>query len=78
MPATLLAVTGLSPAIVTETVWALAMENLRVLPARVIFLTTAVGAAKIQEQLFTPLPHLGGVSAWQGSAHRARRRPGRA
>ena len=65
MPAILLAVTGLSPAIVTETVWALAMESPRLLPSRVIFLTTAVGAAKIQEQLFTPLPALGGVSTWQ-------------
>ena len=51
MPTTLLAVTGLSPAIVTETVWALAKENPPTLPTRVIFLTTAVGAAKIQEQL---------------------------
>ena len=65
MSSTLLAVTGLSPAIVTETVWALAHENTRTLPGRVIFLTTAVGALKIQEQLFTPLPALGGVSAWQ-------------
>jgi len=65
MSAVLLAVTGLSPAIVTETVWALAREKPRTLPGRVIFLTTAVGAVKIQEQLFTPLPALGGVSAWQ-------------
>ena len=65
MPATLLAVTGLSPAIVTETVWALAHEKPPTLPGRVIFLTTATGAAKIQEQLFTPLPAFGGVSAWQ-------------
>jgi len=65
MPAVLLAVTGLSPAIVTETLWALAHESPRTLPGRVIFLTTAVGAVKIQEQLFTPLPALGGVSAWQ-------------
>lgn len=65
MPAILLAVTGLSPAIVTETLWALAHESPRLLPSRVIFLTTVVGAAKIQEQLFTPLPGFGGGSAWQ-------------
>jgi CRISPR-associated protein (TIGR02584 family) len=65
MPATLLAVTGLSPAIVTETVWALAHEKPRCLPARVVFITTATGAAKIKEQLHTPLPALGGQTAWQ-------------
>ena len=65
MPTILLAVTGLSPAIVTETIWVLAHESPRVLPQRVVFLTTGVGANKIQEQLFTPLPALGQVSAWQ-------------
>lgn len=62
---TLLAVTGLSPAIVTETVWALSRERARVLPGRVVFITTQVGEAKIREQLFTPLAALGGVTAWQ-------------
>lgn len=66
MPDTiLLAVTGLSPAIVTETVWALAQEKPRTLPKRVIFVTTQVGADKIREQLFAPLEALGGSSAWQ-------------
>lgn len=61
----LLAVTGLSPAIVTETLWALAAEKPRVLPRRVQFITTAVGAQKLREQLFTPLPSFGGKSVWQ-------------
>ncbi len=61
----LLAVTGLSPAIVTETVWALAQEKPSVLPWRVQFITTGVGAAKIREQLHTPLPAFGGQTAWQ-------------
>lgn len=65
MPATLIAVTGLSPAIVTETVWALAQEKPRILPQRVIFITTGTGAVKIQEQLHTPLPAFGGQTAWQ-------------
>lgn len=65
MPATLLAVTGLSPAIVTETVWALAQEKKRVLPGRVVFITTQVGALKIAEQLFTPVPAFGGRTAWE-------------
>lgn len=65
MPATLLAVTGLSPAIVTETIWALAQEKQRVLPQRVVFITTGTGAAKIREQLHTPLPAFNGQTAWQ-------------
>ena len=64
MPTTLIAVTGLSPAIVTETVWALAHEKKRVLPERVIFITTLTGAEKIQQQLFTPLPAFAGKTAW--------------
>ena len=62
---TLLAVTGLTPAIVTETVWALAKEKPKVLPSRVIFITTGIGAAKIKEQLHTPLTAFGGQTAWQ-------------
>ena len=65
MPSVLLAVTGLSPAIVTETVWALAQEKPRIIPRRVVFVTTEVGARKIHEQLFTPLPAFGNVTAWQ-------------
>mgnify|MGYP001405780248 CR=1 FL=1 len=65
MPTTLLAVTGLSPAIVTETVWALAQEKKRVLPERVVFITTFVGAEKIQQQLFSRLPAFGGKTAWE-------------
>lgn len=65
MPTTVLAVTGLSPAIVTETVWALAHEKKRVLPERVVFITTAVGAERIREQLFSPLDGFGGRTAWE-------------
>lgn len=65
MPTTLLAVTGLSPSIVTETVWALAQEKPRTLPQRVVFITTSTGAAKIREQLHTAFPGLGGQTAWQ-------------
>ena len=62
---TLLAVTGLSPAIVTETVWALAQEKPRTLPHRVVFITTGIGATKIKEQLHTPFTALNGQTAWQ-------------
>jgi CRISPR-associated protein (TIGR02584 family) len=65
MTTTLIAVTGLSPAIVTETLWALAREKPKVLPARVVFITTRTGAEKIREQLHTPLAALDGQTAWQ-------------
>ena len=61
----LLAVTGLSPAVVTETVWALAHEQPPVVPARVEFLTTAIGARRIRELLFTPQARFAGRTAWQ-------------
>ena len=56
-PATiLLAVTGMSPAVLTETVWALAHPADRacdrIIPDRVIALTTTRGAREIEEQLF--------------------------
>jgi CRISPR-associated protein (TIGR02584 family) len=47
----LLAVTGMSPAVITETAWALAMGNPRVMPARVIALTTTEGRRQIREAL---------------------------
>lgn len=66
----LLAVTGMSPAILTETIWALAHPAADsgeepVLPHRVIVLTTTVGRREIESSLFAPLPRLGGVSAWE-------------
>ena len=65
MNTTLLAVTGLSPAIVTETLWALAMRKPRVLPRRVVFVTTLTGARVIEEQLFTPLPEWQDQCVWE-------------
>ncbi len=64
MNTTLLAVTGLSPAIVTETIWALAMRKPRILPRRVVFVTTLTGARIIEEQLFIPRPDWGDLSVW--------------
>lgn len=62
---TLLAVTGLSPAIVTETLYALSRETPSTLPERVVFVTTITGALRLQEQLFTPLPDWGGCTVWE-------------
>ena len=61
----LLAVTGMSPGVLTETVWALAHEPEPVIPTRVIILTTAAGREEIRRQLFAPSAQLGGAEAWQ-------------
>lgn len=50
----LLATTGLSPAVLTETIWALAHEKPAVIPDQVIVLTTTTGRAQIEKQLFGP------------------------
>jgi len=60
----LLAVTGMSPAVLTETIWALAGQTPAVLPNRVIVLTTAAGRERLQKSLFAPADRLGGVSPW--------------
>ena len=52
MKTILLATTGMSPAVLTETVWALARENPAVVPDEVYVVTTVSGAAKLKEQLF--------------------------
>lgn len=59
----LLAVTGMSPAILTETIWALAHEAEPILPTRVIAVTTTEGRAQL-ERLFAATPELGGQSPW--------------
>lgn len=48
----LIAVSGLTPAIITETVWALARETPPTIPDQIIVLTTETGRARIAEQLF--------------------------
>ena len=65
MPTTLIAVTGLSPAVVTETLWALAHSPRPTLPERVEFITTAIGAEVIERQLFTPSPEWNGSTVWE-------------
>lgn len=59
----LLAVTGMSPAILTETIWALAHEPEPVLPKRVIAVTTTSGKARLTS-LFEPAKALDGYSPW--------------
>lgn len=49
----LLSLVGTAPAVLSETVWALATQDEPVIPDRVIAMTTSTGAAKIKEKLFT-------------------------
>lgn len=60
----LLAVIGMSPSVLTETLWALAHEPEPVLPKRIIVVTTSRGRQQIDDHLFTPRPRFGGASAW--------------
>lgn len=60
----LLAVTGMSPAILTETLWALAHEPEPVLPSRIVVVTTLEGRRRLEDTLFQPAPALGHLSPW--------------
>jgi len=60
MPETiLLAVTGMSPAVLTETIWALANEAEPVLPDRVVVVTTAARARASPAGLLAPAERFG-------------------
>jgi CRISPR-associated protein (TIGR02584 family) len=48
----LFAVTGMTPAVLTETVWALAHETTAVVPDRVVVVTTSTGRNQIGVELF--------------------------
>ncbi|MCP5535450.1 MAG: TIGR02584 family CRISPR-associated protein [Akkermansiaceae bacterium] len=65
MKTTLLATTGLSPAIVTETVWALAQMDPPVIPNYVEIITTKTGKNTCKEALHTPLKTWGGKTVWE-------------
>lgn len=60
----LLAVTGMTPAVLTETVWALAHERPRVIPHRVVVVTTKHGHARLEQELFSPVAQ-GKQGLWQ-------------
>jgi CRISPR-associated protein (TIGR02584 family) len=54
----------MSPAILTETVWALAKEKPSVIPDELVVVTTTRGAADIQSQLLEPREDFAGLSPW--------------
>jgi CRISPR-associated protein (TIGR02584 family) len=61
----LLAVTGVSPAILTETVWALARnEHPPIIPDRVIVVTTTTGKICIERELLQPSGYLKNQTVW--------------
>lgn len=51
---------GLSPAVITETIWALAQESPPIIPHEIIVLTTSRGKEALQDQLFASTP-----SVWE-------------
>lgn len=61
----LLALIGMSPAVLTETLWAMAHADDPLIPHRVFALTTAPGAQAIRHHLFQPLDRFAGKSAWE-------------
>src|SRR5437667_4833143 len=64
----LLAVIGMSPAILTETIWALADEQPPVIPDRVVVVTTLQGREQVK-QLFVETPALKKQSPWSALRH---------
>lgn len=61
---TLLAVTGMSPAILTETIWALACDPEEpIIPTRVRVVTTTAGRQEVAK-LFLPSPTLNNQTPW--------------
>ncbi|MGO9200727.1 MAG: CRISPR-associated ring nuclease Csm6 [Limisphaerales bacterium] len=50
----LISVTGQSPAVLTETIWALAEEQPAIVPDRVVVITTSAGRKMMIQELFEP------------------------
>lgn len=65
MKTILVAVSGMSPAIITETIWALATEAQPVIPDEVVVITTTKGEADIKTQLLTPQEEWGSKNVWE-------------
>jgi CRISPR-associated protein (TIGR02584 family) len=64
----LIAVSGMSPAIITETVWALAHPHdgaKPIVPDEVVVITTTKGAADLTRDLLTPNAAMGGRILWE-------------
>jgi CRISPR-associated protein (TIGR02584 family) len=55
----------MSPAVLTETIWALAHENPPVIPDCVVVITTLPGKARIEDDLFKASPDYANRTVWQ-------------
>ncbi len=66
----LLAVTGTSPAVLTETVWALCQRSEPIIPDRVVTVTTAVGRRALTDHLLKPLARFDGLTPWEALRER--------
>src|SRR5258708_1903499 len=64
MQVVLLSVTGMTPAVLTETIWALAHENPPVIQNRVVVVTTPKGNELMEREIFTPISP-GQEDLWQ-------------
>lgn len=71
MKTILITVSGMSPAIITETVWALSRETPAVIPDEVIVITTVPGRDGIERQLLSPRPDWGNLTVWEASGGRS-------
>lgn len=64
MKTVLVTVSGMSPAIITETVWALARESPPVIPDEVVVITTDKGEKDLRDMLLTPHEDWGSRTVW--------------
>lgn len=65
MKTTLIAVSGISPAILTETIWALSREEEPEVPDQVVVITTTRGALDIDRELLGTREEWNGRSVWE-------------
>lgn len=65
MKTTLVAVSGMSPAILTETAWALAREKPAIVPDEVVVITTARGEVDIHDLLLAPREDWNNRTVWE-------------
>lgn len=65
MPTTLIAVSGISPAILTETLWALACETPAIVPDNIVVITTSKGERDIENSLLTKQKSWGNKTVWE-------------
>jgi len=66
----LVAVLGATPAVLTETIWALAQESPPLIPDTVVVITTTQGASTLLHQLLTPLSAHPAQTIWQALRRR--------